>query len=156
MRQSLQMDDYFIPRSEILNNPSQHSQQSIETERRRVVRMSMDSLIGQNGGRPSEAELQSLARLMASHYPSLRDKPLEALRDNYVSKLNLKNNFLIFNNHSNIYSKKILLFDLPFTEFLIKLYRIHWWDFCAEECTTSHHLYQPKEEKRDTNLSKNR
>eukprot|EP00105_Crassostrea_gigas_P017119 XP_011434774.1 PREDICTED: uncharacterized protein LOC105333473 [Crassostrea gigas] len=34
MRQSLQMDDYFIPRSEILNNPSQHSQQSIETERR--------------------------------------------------------------------------------------------------------------------------
>lgn len=50
MRQSLQMDDYFIPRSEILNNPSQHSQQSIETERRRVVR-------GQNGGRPSEAEL---------------------------------------------------------------------------------------------------
>lgn len=106
MRQSLQMDDYFIPRSEILNNPSQHSQQSIETERRRVVRMSMDSLIGQNGGRPSEAELQSLARLMASHYPSLRDKPLEGLRDNYVSKLILKNNFLIFNNHSNIYSKK--------------------------------------------------
>lgn len=106
MRQSLQMDDYFIPRSEILNNPSQHSQQSIETERRRVVRMSMDSLIGQNGGRPSEAELQSLARLMAGHYPSLRDKPLEGLRDNYVSKLNLKNNFLIFNNHSNIYSKK--------------------------------------------------
>lgn len=106
MRQSLQMDDYFIPRSEILNNPSQHSQQSIETERRRVVRMSMDSLIGQNGGRPSEAELQSLARLMASHYPSLRDKPLEGLRDNYVSKLNLKNNFLIFNNHSNIYIVK--------------------------------------------------
>lgn len=106
MRQSLQMDDYFIPRSEILNNPSQHSQQSIETERRRVVRMSMDSLIGQNGGRPSEAELQSLARLMASHYPSLRDKPLKGLRDIYVSKLNLKNNFLIFNNHSNIYSKK--------------------------------------------------
>lgn len=102
MRQSLQMDDYFIPRSEILNNPSQHSQQSIETERRRVVRMSMDSLIGQNGGRPSEAELQSLGRLMASHYPSLRDKPLEGLRDNYVSKLNLKNNFLIFINHSNI------------------------------------------------------
>lgn len=97
MRQSLQMDDYFIPRSEILNNPSKHSQQSIETERRRVVRMSMDSLIGQNGGRPSEAELQSLARLMASHYPSLRDKPLEGLRDNYVSKLNLKNNFLIIN-----------------------------------------------------------
>lgn len=93
MRQSLQMDDYFKPRSEILNNPSQHSQQSIETDRRRVVRMSMDSLIGQNGGRPSEAELQSLARLMASHYPSLRDKPLEGLRDNYVSKLNLKNNF---------------------------------------------------------------
>lgn len=106
--------------------------------------MSMDSLIGQNGGRPSEAELQSLARLMANHYPSLRDKPLEGLGDNYVSKLNLKNNFLK------------LLFDLPFTKFLIKLYRIHWWDFCAKECTISHHLCQPRDEKRDTNLSKNR
>lgn len=43
---------------------------------------------------------------MVSYYLSLRDKLLEGFRDNYVSKFNLKNNFLIFNNYLNIYSKK--------------------------------------------------
>ncbi|XP_062593423.1 uncharacterized protein LOC134254910 [Saccostrea cucullata] len=76
---------YLIPKSEILDNPTHHSKQSIETERRRIVRISMDSLIGQNGGRPSEAELQMLARQMASQYPILRDRPSEGLRNNYNS-----------------------------------------------------------------------
>lgn len=84
-KQLLDASECFVPKSEILENSSQYSQQSIETERRRVVRLAMDNLIGQNGGRPSESEVQNLARMMASQYPCLRDRPLESLRDNFVS-----------------------------------------------------------------------
>ncbi|XP_053393796.1 uncharacterized protein LOC128555479 [Mercenaria mercenaria] len=73
-----------IPKSLVLEEPQNYSVKEIDFERKKIIRLSMDSMIGTCGGRPTETEIQQQARALAAAYPTLRDNPTEGIRENYV------------------------------------------------------------------------
>ena len=83
-----------IPKSVVLENPDQYGEIQVDIERKKLVRATMDTLIGVIGGRPSETEILTLARSIATQYPILRDREQEGVRDNYV--------MFITNLHENL------------------------------------------------------
>lgn len=76
-----------IPYSDVLHSAGagDQSEKDIDEARRKVVRASMDSLIGVCGGRPTDLEVLQLAKGLATQYPILRDNKDSGIRDNFVS-----------------------------------------------------------------------